>query len=341
MMTVEQIYKLGIELGIESDPRGKAFVKKQLKRTQLEYDEMPKKNKQYFDKEYLTNPYSDSRILYTPSLDHEVKKIFAGIDCDAPELMVANQLGDIDLVLSHHPEGTALADLHTVMDLQVEMLERAGVPIHIAESLMDARSAEVGRGIHPLNDQKSVDIARVLNIPFMCTHTITDNMVTMFFEDLIEKNRKKIDTIGDIMDILMEIPEYQVATRLKSGPAIFIGSRKRRTGRIAITEMTGGTNGAKEMFEQLSRAGVGTVIGMHMREDYKTEAQKHHINVIVAGHMSSDSLGMNLFLDELEKKGIEIVPIGGLIRAKRFKEKKASKKIKPKKKSTTAKKKKK
>jgi hypothetical protein len=34
--------------------------------------------------------------------------------------------------------------------------------------------------------------------------------------------------------------------------------------------------------------------------------------------MASDSLGVNLFLDELEKKGIEIVPISGLTRVKRF-----------------------
>jgi len=35
--------------------------------------------------------------------------------------------------------------------------------------------------------------------------------------------------------------------------------------------------------------------------------------------MSSDSLGMNLFLDELEKRGIEIVPCSGLIRISRIK----------------------
>ena len=36
-----------------------------------------------------------------------------------------------------------------------------------------------------------------------------------------------------------------------------------------------------------------------------------------AGHMSSDSLGMNLYLDELEKKGAEVIPCSGLIRVSR------------------------
>jgi len=39
--------------------------------------------------------------------------------------------------------------------------------------------------------------------------------------------------------------------------------------------------------------------------------------VVIAGHMSSDSLGVNLFLDQLEKQGIEIVFCSGLIRVSR------------------------
>jgi hypothetical protein len=39
--------------------------------------------------------------------------------------------------------------------------------------------------------------------------------------------------------------------------------------------------------------------------------------VVIAGHISSDSLGVNLFLDELEKRGIEIIPCSGLIRVSR------------------------
>jgi len=46
------------------------------------------------------------------------------------------------------------------------------------------------------------------------------------------------------------------------------------------------------------------------------------MNVVVAGHISSDSLGMNLFLDELEKKGVEVLTCGGLIRVNRNKKNK-------------------
>ena len=72
----------------------------------------------------------------------------------------------------------------------------------------------------------------------------------------------------------------------------------------------------------MSQAGIGTVIAMHIGEDHRKEAEKAHINVVIAGHISSDSIGMNLFLDELEKKGIEIVPCSGLIRVSRIKKEK-------------------
>jgi len=60
---------------------------------------------------------------------------------------------------------------------------------------------------------------------------------------------------------------------------------------------------------------------MHLSEKHKEEAEAAHINAIIAGHISSDSIGMNLFLDELEKRGIKIYPCSGLIRVKRFKKK--------------------
>jgi methanogenic corrinoid protein MtbC1 len=56
---------------------------------------------------------------------------------------------------------------------------------------------------------------------------------------------------------------------------------------------------------------------MHQSEAHRKSAEKAHINVVVAGHISSDSIGMNIILDELEKKGIEIVAFGGLTRYSR------------------------
>ncbi len=88
---------------------------------------------------------------------------------------------------------------------------------------------------------------------------------------------------------------------------------------MRLTELTGGTEGSPKIYEKMAQAGIGAVISMHQSEEHRKEAEKAHINVVIAGHISSDSIGMNLFLDELEKRGIEIFSCSGLIRISRRK----------------------
>ena len=126
---------------------------------------MNDKEKAGFDSESLSNPYSDSRVLFSDGAK-PVKKILAGIDIESPELLYAKQQGDIDLVIAHHPEGLALADLSTVMHLQAQVLAKYGVPINVAESVIQPRISEVTRGVSPINHQRSVDLARLLGLDF-------------------------------------------------------------------------------------------------------------------------------------------------------------------------------
>ena len=63
--------------------------------------------------------------------------------------------------------------------------------------------------------------------------------------------------------------------------------------------MTGGTSGSKNIYEKLSQAGIGTIVGMHISEEHRKKAEENHVNVVIAGHISSDNLGLNLILDEL------------------------------------------
>jgi hypothetical protein len=318
-MTLEQIYQLAMKLAIDADPRGKEGIKKFLKRKKELYDNLPKSKQDEFDKEDFVNPYTDSRILYGDT-SLEVDKILAGIDIETGEVLLADRLNQkgagIDLILSHHPMGGPLASLHEVMGVEVDVLAKYGVPENVGEGLMRDRIAEVSRKFSPYNHNQAVDTARLLGFAVMCTHTMADNLVHTFMEKLFEK--KSPDTLGDILKILKEQPEYKEAMKGKAGPTLFVGQEHYRTGKIAPIEFTGGTEPAKEIYERLSLAGVGTVIGMHASEDHRKEALKHHINLVIAGHISSDSLGMNLLLDELEKRGVGVIVCSGLIRARRF-----------------------
>ena len=315
-MKIKDIYQLAVEMGKTFDPRGDE-VNRLLEERHKEYDRMNDDEKSFYDEENLTNPYNDTRLLFGEG-EQVVKSAICGIDMETPEILLVDRLREkgsrIDMIISHHPQGSAKADLHNVMHVQSDMMEGAGVPINIAEGLMEDRISEVKRGLMPINHQRAVDAARLLDIPFMCVHSPADNMVSHYLEKIFAQTPYR--TVQDVIDILMEVPEYQQAKRFKAGPTIVSGDKKRRAGKIFI-KMTGGTAGSVKSYEKLAAAGVGTIIGMHMADNHRKAARDNHINVVIAGHMASDSLGINLFLDELEKKGMEIIPAAGLIRVKR------------------------
>jgi putative NIF3 family GTP cyclohydrolase 1 type 2 len=313
-MKTKEIFELAIKMGIESDFRGKEKIKRILERQRKKYQSLSEKEKEFFDLEALENPYLDSRI-YHLAQDKEIKKILVGISIEVEELLIAKELGNIDLVIAHHPLGKGLANLADVMELQCDVLHYYGVPINIAESLMKERMDEVARGVHAIIHEKTVDGAKLLGINLMNVHTPADNLVAKFLKDLIEK--EKPETLGELYELLLEIPEYKEAAKLGSGPKITVGSKEKRCGKIALVEITGGTEGSPKLYEKMSIAGIGTIVSMHQSEQHWQKAKEAHINVVVAGHCPSDSLGMNLFLDELEKRGIEILPCGGLIRVSR------------------------
>jgi putative NIF3 family GTP cyclohydrolase 1 type 2 len=316
-MTIQEIYELGIQMAIKADPRGETLVKKLLKKANDDYKELSTKKKRFFDIETLTNPYSDSRI-YTGDLKTKVKKILTGIDASAAEVLLFDRLNEkgmgFDLFITHHPEGMGLTGLNDVMSLQVDVYGELGVPLNVSDSLMTERMGEVARKIHPGNYNQVIDAAKLLEVPLMSLHTVWDNLGNQFMTNYLKD--KNFDSVGEILDYMLELPEYVASSKDKAGPIIISGSEKSRAGKVAIF-FTGGTNPSKEMYIEMAKAGVGTIVDMHMPEEAVKEMKKHHVNVINAGHMSSDSLGANLFYDKLEAEGIEIVACSGLIRVKR------------------------
>ncbi len=311
---IKEIYNLAIQMGIKADFRGEEGIRKFLENKRKQYEKMDEKEKQEFDKEALENPYLDSRIYHIAD-DKDIRKVLVGVDIEPAEVLMAKEIGDIDLIIGHHPVGKGLAHLADVMDLQSDVLNFYGVPINIAEGLMRERIDEVARGVNKLNHQRTVDTAKLLKINLINSHTPCDNLAAKFLKNLIEE--KSPERIGELMDLLKEIPEYKEAMKIGAGPKIFVGVPENRCGKIALTEITGGTESTPKLYEKMAQAGIGTVIGMHVSEEHKKQAEESNINVVIAGHISSDSLGINLFLDELEKQGIEIIPCSGLTRVSR------------------------
>jgi len=324
-MNIQEIFDLAIQKGIDNDPRGRARVEKILAKRKEEFEELPQKKQKDFDKDKLSNPYSDSGIQYAPDPKKEIKRVLVGIDISGAEVLLAKELErqgkKIDLIIAHHPEGKALTNLHEVMDIQTDVLERAGVPGNVAEKVLEDRLRQVSQSIAPINHYQAVDVAKLLDIPMMNIHTPADNSVWHFVDEFIANPPAggKPENVGEIIDALKEIPEFAEGAKRNAGPTIFAGSEKSRAGKIVVSGMTGGTSGSEKIYEKMSQYGIGTEIGMHIPEKSREEATKHYLNIVIAGHIASDSLGLNLVLDNLEKAGIEIIPCSGFIRYSRAK----------------------
>lgn len=273
-MKLSQLYEQVIKLGAEYDPRNK--------RNRIK-------------------SYPDTAILYGDS-KKQIRKILVGIDIEVGELLLADRIRKeqgLDLVISHHPEGRAQAAFYEVMHLQVDMLAKVGISKRVAQELLDERMREVARRVLPHNHMRAVDAARLLDMPFMCVHTPADNHAAWFIRRLMDKEKPK--KVQEIIEVLEGVPEYKEAVKNLSGPRIILGNPKRAVGEIFV-EMTGGTEGPKEVFDKLYKAGIRTIIAMHLSEEHFKKVKDAHLNVVIAGHISSDTLGLNLLLDRIEKK---------------------------------------
>ncbi|MEK9155795.1 MAG: NGG1p interacting factor NIF3 [Patescibacteria group bacterium] len=320
-MKLKEIFDLAIQVGIDHDPRGREKVEHILVRRREDYGGLTGRKKEEYDLERLTNPYSDSSLDFGDPKT-EVKTVLAGIDIDPGEVVLAKEYErvsgkKIDLIIGHHPIGKAYTRLHEVMDIQIDVLARAGIPENISEGLLRERVTQVARNVAPINHYQPIDAARLLNIPILNFHTPADNSAWHFLEEVIE--RKKPERVGEVVEAIKEIPEFKEAVKLNAGPMIFVGSEDARAGKVIVSGFTGGTSGSDEIYERMSHYGIGTEVAMHIRERAREFAMKHFVNVVIAGHMASDSLGFNIIMDELEKRGVEIVPCSGFIRHSRVK----------------------
>lgn len=291
-MNLDSILKICIEIGKEADPRSQEEINKILEEKNRKYGKMEIKD--LYDKDELFNPYIDSGIHL--DLNKDINKVFVGIDTECQEIVLADRLG-VDLVFGHHPEGKALLKLANVMDIHEASLVKSGIPVNIAEKLIIERQKELRKNLHSINYNRAINAAKLLKMPFMNIHTIADNLANKYMENYLIDN--SFEKIADFIEkVVIDIEEYKISTKDGIFPNVINGLENSRLGKTFV-KFNGGTSGNKKIFKHLERQGISTFICMHLPEDQLLEAKKYNINVIVMPHMASDSLGMNLLIDQI------------------------------------------
>ncbi|RMD59495.1 NGG1p interacting factor NIF3 [Candidatus Parcubacteria bacterium] len=300
-------------MGMAHDPRGQEIIKEGLKRLKEKFDKLSESEKEWFDKDKLWNPYGDTRLLFSAS-NQPLKRVLAGIDIEGPELLAAKFMPQsVDAAIAHHPQGKAFVRLaEMIVEMSGDLYERWGVPPNVSEGIMNNYANKLTDRLRAANKRRWVDLARLLWLGYLCVHTPADNLAQTFVSRKIKQKRVKF--VGEVVEILTKIEEFKNPL---CAPRVVVGHQDARCGRVCVF-MTGGVEPPPEFVKYLVLAGVGTLVAMHIRDEYVKQLQQEHINVVTVGHMAADSLGMNLLLDELEKRGTEIIPCSGLIRVRRF-----------------------
>jgi putative NIF3 family GTP cyclohydrolase 1 type 2 len=236
-----------------------------------------------------------------------IRRVLFGIDAGVPELLVAKQLG-YHAVIAHHPVGgTAIINFHQVFKRHVQQMKSVGVPEEEAEKAVKKKLSNLEVEAHARNYDHAVDVAKLLKMPYMNIHTPLDEVGRKIMSEQINRTIKKESTVQDVVSALKELPEFEKATtKIK----IRLGKAGNLAGRVVVSHGAG-TNGGYEIAKAYFKHGVGTIVYIHVGlgdlEKLKADGAG---NLIVSGHIASDSVGINPFIHELKKRNVSVTAIG-------------------------------
>jgi len=236
-----------------------------------------------------------------------IKKILFGIDADVSELQLAQQFG-YDAVISHHPKGDcAVTNFHQVFRRHIQQMVNAGVPEHEAKMAVARKMKALELEMHTRNYRHAVDVARLLKIPYMNIHTPLDELGRRIMTKKIAKNVDEGSTVDDVVSALSELPEFRNA---KTKIEIRLGDAADLAGKTIVSHGAG-TNGGYEIARKYFEHGTNTLIYIHVNAIDLEKLEADGVgNLLVTGHIASDSVGINPLIRELESRDVSVRSLG-------------------------------
>lgn len=230
-----------------------------------------------------------------------IRKILFGIDAGVAELLLGRQL-QCDAVIAHHPQGgSAMLGFHKVFERHVEQMVEAGVPKREAEQAVRKKRDSLEVENQARNYAHAVSVARMLKMPYMNIHAPLDEIGRrrMSMQVKLVTDGKPKATVSDVVASLRKLPEFRKAqTEIMIG----LGRSSGKAGKVVVSHAAG-TNGGYEVAKAYFKHGVGTLIYIHVSPSDLDRLRADGVgNLIVTGHISSDSVGINPFLSELERE---------------------------------------
>lgn len=258
----------------------------------------------------LTEIPGDSAIYHS---GEDIKKVMLGIDIRAPEVKIAADMG-FDAAISHHPTGgQARLQFYKALYRHVDQLTAAGVPLNTGQAIIDDLAEEHGVMAAMSNYDHDPSVARLLDMPYM-NNTPLDEIGRRRLQTAADE-LPATDTVADLIShFLASFGEFRNA---ETEIELRMGKLDNAIGKVVMSHAAG-TNGGYPVAKAYFDHGVDTVIYIHCRpSDSKKLIEEFgdRVNLIVTGHIVSDSIGINPYIDRLREEGIEVTTLSGIIPA--------------------------
>ncbi|MGQ0797889.1 MAG: hypothetical protein ACT4OI_08530 [Methanobacteriota archaeon] len=244
----------------------------------------------------------------------DVRRALFGLDVESGDLVMAKQLG-YDLVIGHHPTGgSAILEFPKVLAKHADILIRHGVPEDAARAAAREAIEDREPGAHAANDDHLPSVARMLGVGLMCIHNPCDEIGRRTMDETLRAKLPVRPRVRDALDILGTIPEFrEAATRI----VVRMGRAENPLGPWAVVHGAG-TNGGFVVARTAYEHGIDTVFYIHvdaghLRRLHDAFGREGPRNLVVTGHVASDSIGINAVVRALRAKGLRVDTYGGIL----------------------------
>ncbi len=244
----------------------------------------------------------------------DAQRALFGIDADAGDLVMAKQLG-YDLVINHHPTGgSSQVEFPEVLRKHGTLLESAGVPKAAADAAVRALLDEHGPAAHRQNYDRLPSAARLLGMPLMAIHNPCDEIGRRTMDEALRAGLPNDPKVRDAVAVLQRLPEFGKAlTRI----VVLMGKESNPLGKWVVIHGAG-TNGGYPVAKAAFGNGIDTVFYIHidaghLRRLWDEFGREGPRNLVVTGHIASDSIGINVLIEELRKRGLRVDRYGGVL----------------------------
>ncbi len=245
---------------------------------------------------------ADSEIYVT---GEDLTRILFGIDISTSELFLAQKY-ECDCVIAHHPLGNnAVLNFHKVIDKHADIMIKNGIPEKEAYESIKKLKNTLKIKNHARNYTHLPSVAENMGMPLMNIHNPLDEIGRRIMQETIDTAQP--ENVQDVVDALYTLPEFQDAlTEIE----IAVGSVDGNASKTVVAHGAG-TNGGADVAKTYFKHGC-CVVYIHLRPNDYAKLKEEEGSLIVSGHVASDSVGINPFLQALEKENIEIIRISGI-----------------------------